>query len=250
MAFTTTEIFLIAMLIIYTVPYLLWRVLRTEYFAPLVVIQILCGILLGPGVLGGVFPSYYEFVFRPEIITMLGAIASWAVMIFVWIAGIELDLKSAWQNRRETGVTAGLALFTPLLFGCAAGALLLGSGDTEGPEWIGQAGAAVAFLLVGAGLHTTQTAGLALAADLAPAESRPRVVALLYVMLLLGMVGSATAFALLLSDFSQLRLIQVLQGAAIATLVLNVVALWKQEARRPPAARPPPPRPPSALRCR
>jgi BCD family chlorophyll transporter-like MFS transporter len=117
-------------------------------------------------------------------------------------------------------------------------ALLLLSGDTEGPEWIGQAGAAVAFLLVGAGLHTTQTAGLALAADLAPAQSRPRVVALLYVMLLLGMVGSATAFALLLSDFSQLRLIQVLQGAAVATLVLNVVALWKQEARRPPAARP------------
>jgi BCD family chlorophyll transporter-like MFS transporter len=112
--------------------------------------------------------------------------------------------------------------------------LLLLSGDTQGPEWIGQVGAAMAFLLVGAGLHTTQTAGLALAADLAPPESRPRVVALLYVMLLVGMVGSAAAFALLLTDFSQLRLIQVLQGAALATLVLNVVALWKQEARRLP----------------
>lgn len=153
MAFTTTEIFLIAMLIIYTVPYLLWRVLRTEYFAPLVVIQILCGILLGPGVLGGVFPSYYEFVFRPEIITMLGAIASWAVMIFVWIAGIELDLKSAWQNRRETGVTAGLALFTPLLFGCAAGALLLGSGD----GWMGPNAQAWQFIL-GIGMACAVTA--------------------------------------------------------------------------------------------
>ncbi len=112
-------------------------------------------------------------------------------------------------------------------------ALILLSGDTQGPAWIGQAGAALAFLLTGAGLHTTQTAGLALATDLAPSASRPRVVALLYVLLLLGMAGSALGFGLLLADFGQLRLIQVIQGAAAMTLVLNLVALWKQEPRRP-----------------
>lgn len=115
-------------------------------------------------------------------------------------------------------------------------ALLLLSGDTQGPAWIGTAGAALAFLLVGAGLHTTQTAGLALAADLAPAESRPRVVALLYVMLLVGMVASALGFGALLEDFGQVRLIQVVQGAAVVTIALNVVALWKQEARSPALA--------------
>ena len=98
---------------------------------------------------------------------------------------------------------------------------------------IGQIGAALAFLLVGAGLHTTQTAGLALATDLAPEEARPRVVALLYVMLLVGMVASALVFGLLLANFSEMRLIQVIQGAALLTMVLNIVALWKQEARRP-----------------
>jgi BCD family chlorophyll transporter-like MFS transporter len=112
-------------------------------------------------------------------------------------------------------------------------ALIVLSGDTHGPAWIGQAGAALAFLLVGAGLHTTQTAGLALATDIAPPATRPRVVALLYVMLLLGMVVSGFGFSALLSDFSAVRLIQVLQGAALATLVLNVVALWKQERRDP-----------------
>ena len=86
-----------------------------------------------------------------------------------------------------------------------------------GPPSIGQIGAALAFLLVGAGLHTTQTAGLALATDLAPAESRPRVVALLYVMLLVGMVASALVFGALLADFGQVRLIQVIQGAALVT---------------------------------
>jgi BCD family chlorophyll transporter-like MFS transporter len=110
-------------------------------------------------------------------------------------------------------------------------ALLILSGDTHGPIAIGQAAAAVAFLLVGIGMHTTQTAGLALATDLAPVEARPRVVALLYVMLLAGMLVSALFFGLLLSDFSALRLIQVIQGAAVVTMVLNCVALWKQEAR-------------------
>ncbi|MFZ9059887.1 MAG: PucC family protein, partial [Steroidobacteraceae bacterium] len=92
-------------------------------------------------------------------------------------------------------------------------ALLILSGDTHGPLWIGPVAAGLAFLLVGAGLHTTQTPGLALAADLAPAELRPRVVALLYVMLLAGMVASALAFGWLLSDFTQIRLIQVVQGS-------------------------------------
>jgi hypothetical protein len=48
----TTEIFLIAMLIIFTVPYLIWRLADTDYYAPLVVVQILTGVLLGPGILG------------------------------------------------------------------------------------------------------------------------------------------------------------------------------------------------------
>ncbi|MDP3493922.1 MAG: BCD family MFS transporter [Hyphomonadaceae bacterium] len=110
-------------------------------------------------------------------------------------------------------------------------ALLILSGDTHGPIMVGQIAAAVAFLLVGVGMHTTQTAGLALATDLAPAEARPRVVALLYVMLLAGMLVSSLFMSLLLADFSALRLIQVIQGAAVVTMVLNCVALWRQEVR-------------------
>jgi len=114
-------------------------------------------------------------------------------------------------------------------------ALLVLSGDTHGPVLYGQIGAALAFLLVGAGLHTTQTAGLALATDLADDDNRAQVVALLYVMLLVGMFGSALVFGWLLSDFTQLKLIKVVQGAAAVTVVLNAIALWKQEARQPQA---------------
>jgi BCD family chlorophyll transporter-like MFS transporter len=45
------------------------------------------------------------------------------------------------------------------------------------------------------------------------------------------MICSAFLFGELLADYSPARLVQVIQGAALTTMVLNVVALWKQEAR-------------------
>jgi MFS transporter, BCD family, chlorophyll transporter len=110
--------------------------------------------------------------------------------------------------------------------------VLSGAGNAAAwPSWIGPAAAALAFLLVGAGLHTTQTAGLALCTDLAPVESHPKVVGLMYVMLLFGTVVSALIFGALLAEYSPGRLIQVIQGCAVMTLVLNTVSLWKQETR-------------------
>jgi Kef-type K+ transport system membrane component KefB len=149
---STAETFLIAMLIIFTVPYLIWRLAKTEYYAPLVVVQIIAGILLGPGILGAVFPDYYAFVFNPAVIQSLNGVAWWAVMLFVWIAGIELDLGKAWQFRLETGVTAGLALGTPLVFGClAAAGLLMYDG------WIGTQAMTWQFI-VGVGMACAVTA--------------------------------------------------------------------------------------------
>ena len=124
--------------------------------------------------------------------------------------------------------------------------VLSGQGAVAVPAWVGQAAAALAFLAVGAGLQTSQTAGLALATDQASAETRPKVVALMYVMLLAGAVGGSIVFSLLLADFSPQRLVQTVQGSALFVLIVNAVALWKQEPRNPQraaamkAAAPPP----------
>lgn len=149
---STTEIFLIAMFVIFTLPYLIWRVGKTDYYAPLVVVQIITGILLGPGVLGAIYPDYYKFVFNPQVIQSLNGIAWWAVMIFVMIAGIELDLKKAWEYRRESTITAGLALGMPLLFGCVAGMGLL---SMDG--WMGAKALSWQFVL-GVGMACAVTA--------------------------------------------------------------------------------------------
>jgi len=148
----TTEIFLIAMGIILVVPYLTWRVLRTDYYAPLVVVQIVAGILLGPGILGKLYPGYYAFVFPPAVIAPLNGIAWWAVMLYVCIAGIELDLKRVWIHRAESGITAALALGVPLaLGGVAAGGLLAYRG------WIGAQALPWQFVL-GVGMACAVTA--------------------------------------------------------------------------------------------
>lgn len=110
--------------------------------------------------------------------------------------------------------------------------VLSGAGQaSQAPAWVGMLGASVAFVLVGLGMHTVQTAGLALATDLAPPESQPKVVGLMYVMQLVGMIGSALMLGHLLREYSPGQLIRVVQAVAVMTLVLNVIALWKQEAR-------------------
>jgi BCD family chlorophyll transporter-like MFS transporter len=108
-------------------------------------------------------------------------------------------------------------------------ALLAMSGDGRDPTLIGEIGAAAAFLLVGAGLHTVQTIGLALATDLAPKEKHPQVVTLLCGMMLLGMVISAVVFGIALRNFENTKLIEVVQAASVVTLLVNFFALWKQE---------------------
>lgn len=170
-------------------------------------------------------------------------LSAWIVALMVALPLVFAPLRALIGYKSDTHVSAlgwrrvpYIWFGTLLQFGGLAimpFALILMSGDTNGPAWVGPVATALAFLLTGAGLHTTQTAGLALATDLASEDNRPRVVALLYVMLLFGMLISAIVIGLLLVDFSQLALVRVIQGAAALTMVLNLVALWRQEARAP-----------------
>lgn len=113
-------------------------------------------------------------------------------------------------------------------------ALLILAGTGQAPKEVGYIASAFSFLMVGMGMHVVQTAGLALATDLATEANRPRVVAFHYVMLLVGMMLSAIVISLLLVNFTPFRLIQVLSIAALLCIVLNVGAMWGQETRARP----------------
>jgi MFS transporter, BCD family, chlorophyll transporter len=176
------------------------------------------------------------------LIVELG-VPAWLVAFMVALPLVFAPFRTLIGFRSDTHVSAlGLRRVPYLWFGTLMQfgglsimpfGLILLSGDSRGPPIVGRLGAAAAFLLTGAGMQTAQTAGLALATDLAAPANRPRVVAMMYAMLLLGMVGAGLAFGQLLGRFSELRLIQVVQGAAVLTIALNVLALWQQEPRRP-----------------
>ena len=152
------------------------------------------------------------------------------------LIGFKSDIhRSAFGWRRVPYIWFG----TLMQFGGLAimpFALLLMADGGSVPEFVSWIAAGAAFLLAGAGLHTTQTAGLALATDLATDETRPRVVALLFVVLQLSMLVSALVYGGLLTDFNSMganaanaRLIGVLQGVALVTVGFNLLALWRQE---------------------
>jgi Kef-type K+ transport system membrane component KefB len=149
---STTEIFLLAMLLVFVAPFLVWRLGRTDYVAPLAIVQIIAGIVLGPGVMGAAFPEYHKFVFNPDVIKTLNGVAQWGVMLFVMLAGIELDLKRVWTYRRESITAAGLSLGMPLLCGCGAALLLL-----TYPGWMGPKAEVWQFTL-GTGMACAVTA--------------------------------------------------------------------------------------------
>ncbi len=136
---SVTELFLVGLLVIYAVPYIVWRIARLERVAPLAIVQIVGGIVLGPGVLGAFAPAFHEAVFNRDVIQALNGLAWWGVILFVFLAGLELNLAEAWQNRRETVITAGLALGAPLLLGAAAAELLVafstGWAGPRGENW-------------------------------------------------------------------------------------------------------------------
>jgi Kef-type K+ transport system membrane component KefB len=128
---STTEIFLIALVIIFSVPYLVWR-LAGPTTTPLVVVQIITGILLGPGVLG--LSSSTTTISRP------GGPGTErdrlrAVMVFVWIAGIELDLRAARKHRREPALPPASGM--PLLLAAPGRWSSLATGGWAGPRGCG-----------------------------------------------------------------------------------------------------------------
>lgn len=108
-----TESLIFVLLLIFSIPYILWMLTNKKDYLPLVVIQIIVGILLGPTIFGKLFPEEHQAIFNPNVIVTLNGIASWSIMLFVWIAGIELDINEAWKEKGETILVSSFALLIP-----------------------------------------------------------------------------------------------------------------------------------------
>lgn len=144
--------------------------------------------------------------------------------------------------RSDQGRAAGrwrtpyLVLGGLLTFGGLANvpfSLLILGGEGQLPFWPAMAICTLIFLAYGVGVNIVETAYLALVSDLTPPQERGRVLAVLWMMLILGTVVSSLLLGNLLLDYSDERLIAILKGSALVFLLLTVVSLWGQERLRP-----------------
>jgi Kef-type K+ transport system membrane component KefB len=99
---------------------------------PPVIGEVVGGILLGPSLLGQVWPEAAAFVMPQEVAPFLGVIAQLGVILYMFLVGLELDLAALRQRARTTMVIAQAGIAVPFLLGAALAVLLypdLSGGD-------------------------------------------------------------------------------------------------------------------------
>jgi Kef-type K+ transport system membrane component KefB len=86
---------------------------------PAVIGEIIAGILLGPTVLGMIEPGWFTTLFPPASVsgTILSGLVQVAVVMLLFIAGLEVDLHVVWQQGRQAISTSLFGLIIPFLFG-------------------------------------------------------------------------------------------------------------------------------------
>ncbi|MBF0460914.1 MAG: cation:proton antiporter [Magnetococcales bacterium] len=118
---TTVALFFMQSLLVVCLPYLVWRLLKLRNWIPLVVLQILFGIVLGPAVLGGVAPKLWPLLFTRESLTALSGLAWLAVVLFAFLTGLHLQPSTFKGLGRSFVVVSLSSIFTPTLLGTLAG---------------------------------------------------------------------------------------------------------------------------------
>ena len=85
---------------------------------PAVVGEIIAGIILGPTILGTISPEGFHSLFPPGSSSLvLDGFVQVAVVLLLFIAGLEVDLHIVWQQGRQAVYTSLFGLIIPFFFG-------------------------------------------------------------------------------------------------------------------------------------
>jgi Kef-type K+ transport system membrane component KefB len=137
--------FLLQTFLVLLLPLLLW--LPARHLVPLVLVQILCGILLGPTVLGGASPQLYQWLFPAGSITGLSGLSSLAIVFVATLAGMHLDLEEMGRRGGRPALAISVCAFVgPAL----AGGLFAMAAAAAEPALVGPRGTFPMFFAVGA----------------------------------------------------------------------------------------------------
>lgn len=93
--------------------------LARKFHQPLVVGEIIAGVILGPSILGMLSPDLQATLFplSGDNSIVLEGIISVSVVLLLFIAGMEVELDLVWQQGKKALYTSLFALFIPLMIG-------------------------------------------------------------------------------------------------------------------------------------
>jgi K+:H+ antiporter len=102
-------------------PYLVWRYFGLRHIAPLAMVQIICGLSLGPSILGRLSPELQQVLFGQTTTSSLSGVAAIAVMLFGFVSGMHLEAKTFRSASRADFGIAISSFVVPMLLGMGFG---------------------------------------------------------------------------------------------------------------------------------
>lgn len=147
------------------------------------------------------------------------------------IVGYETDKKRALGRWRTPYIVFG-AMLTYGGLSTAPFSLIVLSEEAM-PFWQAMAICIAIFVVYGIGVNIVETTYLALVSDITPPQERGRVLATLWMMLVLGTVVSSIVVGNLLVTYTHGTLIRIMQSSAVLFVVLTFLALFGREKMRP-----------------
>jgi BCD family chlorophyll transporter-like MFS transporter len=162
--------------------------------------------------------------------------------LVAWHYAVQLS-RPRWGHGSDRGIsrTAFIIYGMGIL---ALGAVLAANATVVLRDWpvLGTSLAVIAFAMIGAGVSASGTSLLALLASRVAPQRRPAAAAIVWVMMIVGIVVTAIVAGQLLDPYSAQRLVLVASGVALTAFVVTLLAVRGVEAglapSRPDAAAP------------
>ncbi len=99
---------------------MVFRLLRQ----PAVVGEIVAGIMLGPSLLGSVWPGAFAYLLPPMVAPFLDVLAQLGIILYMFLVGLELDTKAVAQQGESAVAISHASIVVPFLLGTALALVL------------------------------------------------------------------------------------------------------------------------------
>jgi Kef-type K+ transport system membrane component KefB len=103
---------------------------------PTVIGEIIAGIFLGPSVVGMYFPEYSALLFPKESLGNLQFLSQIGLILFMFVIGMELDLKALKNKANDAVVISHASIVIPFAFGIGLSYFIYNQFAPEGVEFL------------------------------------------------------------------------------------------------------------------